>query len=79
MHLSDLVKPLEQLSDDELLTRLQAVRHNRENVRPVARRKAEKVEAKAARSRVSSITKTLSNLSDEERSALIAQLEGTSE
>ena len=79
MHLSDLIKPIEQLTDDELLARLQSVRHNRENVRPVAKRKAEKADAKAARGRVSSITKTLSNLSDEERLALIAQLEGTSE
>ena len=79
MHLSDLIKPIEKLSDDELLARLQVVRHNRENVRPVARRKAEKVEAKAARGRVSSVTKMLGNLSDEERAALIAQLEGTSE
>ena len=79
MHLSDLIKPIEKMEDDELLVRLQQIRHNRENVRPVAKRKAEKADAKAARSRVSSITKTLSNLSEEERSALIAQLEGTSE
>ena len=76
MQLNDLVKPLDKLTDDELLERLRQVRHNREVARPVARRKQAKTEAKASRARVTSVTKLLDGLSEAERATLIQQLGG---
>ena len=76
MQLHNLIKPIDQCTDEELMERLRTVRHNREVARPVARKKEEQVEKKATRQRVSSVDKLLANLSDEERSKLIEQLSG---
>jgi hypothetical protein len=75
MKLPDLVKPLDQLTDDELLERLRQARHNREVHRPAAKKLVERAEIKASRSRMSSMDKLLANLSDEDREALINKLE----
>lgn len=77
MQLKDLVKPLDQQTDEELLERLRTVRHNREVARPVARRKAAKAEKKASTTRLSSAEKMLAGLSMEEQAELLKQLETT--
>jgi hypothetical protein len=72
----DLMKPIDLLTDDELLERLREVRRRREIERPVARRKAATAEKKTSRQRVSKTEDLLTALTKEERDALIQQLGG---
>jgi len=74
VQLKNLVKPLDQMSDDELIERLRTVRHNREVARPVARKRAERSEAKASRGKMSATEKLLAGLSPAEREQLLKQL-----
>jgi hypothetical protein len=71
---SDLIKTIDQCSDEELLERLRKVRHNREVARPVAVRKTAKVETKTARKRVSAVDKVVDTMSESERQKLIELL-----
>lgn len=74
MKLDGLVKTVDEMSDEELLERLRTIRHSRDIVRPAQRQRAEKVEKKASRAKVSAVDKLLEKLSPGEREALIAQL-----
>lgn len=76
MQTNQLIKSLDQLSDDELMERLRTVRHNREVSRPVARKKAEVLEKKTARKRTSAVDKLTDQMTDEEKQALIKLLGG---
>lgn len=76
MRTIDLMKPIDLLTDDELLERLREVRRRREIERPVARRKAATAEKKTSRQRVSKTEDLLTALTKEERDALIQQLGG---
>lgn len=76
MQLKDLVKPISEMTDEELLARVREIRHRREVERPVAKNKAAKAEKKESRSRVTKTETLLSNLSQEEIQALIAKLSG---
>jgi hypothetical protein len=73
--LSDLIKPLDQMTEQELLERLRQVRHNREVLRPAARKRVEAVEKKASKVAVNKMDKLLGGLSASERDALIKQLQ----
>ena len=75
MQLKDLVKPLDQMTDDELMTRLRTVRHSRETIRPAARKRVERVEVKAARLRVTTMDKMLEGMSDSEREDLLTDVQ----
>lgn len=75
MKLSDLTKTVEQMTDEELLERLRQIRHNRETVRPVAKRYVAKAEKKTSRKKVSKVESLIGLLSPEERDALLKQLE----
>ncbi|MHB8413905.1 MAG: hypothetical protein ACYDB1_00725 [Acidiferrobacteraceae bacterium] len=75
MQIKGLVKTLDEMTDEELLSRLQTVRHSREVARPVAKRKAAKAETKASRARMGKVDKLLAGLSESERESLLKQLE----
>jgi DNA-binding MarR family transcriptional regulator len=77
MQTPQLVKTLDQMTDDELLERLRTVRHNREVARPVAAKKAVTVEKKATRKKVNDLDKLLAGMTEEERQQLIASLQET--
>ena len=77
MRTENLLKTLDQMSDDELLVRLREVRHNREVARPVARKKAAKAETKQTRVKQTAAEKLLTALSDEEREKLLEQFKLT--
>lgn len=79
MKLHDLVVPIDEMTDEQLLERLRQVRQRREIERPVAKRKAATVEKKTSRARVSKTEDLLDLLSPEERAALISQLSGVSD
>ena len=74
MQLTDLVKPIEQCSDEELLERLRVVRNNRNTVRPAAKAHAKREAKKGQQGRMSAVEKLLDGMSPEQRAALIAQL-----
>lgn len=74
MQTPDLIKTIDQCSDEELLERLRTVRHNREVARPVAARKTANVEKKATRKRVSSVDKVVETMSDDDKQKLIELL-----
>ena len=75
MDLSNLVKPIELMTDDELTERLRELRHRREVVRPAATAHKQKAAKKGMQTRISSAEKLLANLSEEDRAAIIASLE----
>lgn len=75
MQLGDLVKPLSQMSDAELLEKLREVRNNRTVVRPAARAHVERAEKKVSRTRTKKASSLLESLSPEERQRLIEQLQ----
>jgi DNA-binding MarR family transcriptional regulator len=74
MKLSNLVKTIDQMTDEELIERLRIIRHNREVAKPAVRQRVERSEKKSSRIRVSAAEKLLVGLSEEERRQLILQL-----
>ncbi len=76
MKLSDLVKPISEQTEEELIERLRQIRHNRFVERPAAKKKAAKEAADRTprTAKPPSIDKMLAGLSDSERDALIAKL-----
>ena len=74
MQLGDLVKPIEKMTDDELLEHLRAIKHRRTVERPAHRAIVERSEKKESRGKLKKAGSLIENLSEEERQALIAQL-----
>jgi len=63
MQMRDLIKPLDQLTDEELQERIREIRHSRTVTRPAAQKhkdKAVKVKAKKETSKVDSLLKKMS-------------------
>lgn len=79
MQLKDIVKKIEDMTDEELLDHLRAVRRRRTTDRPVAKAKAAKIETKKLRSRMSAIDKLLATLSPEDQAELMKSLEEPNE
>lgn len=75
MKIEGLVKTIDQMTDAELMERVQQLRHSRETVRPAAAKHVERAETKTSRRKVSSVEKLLEGLSEEERASLLTQLE----
>lgn len=80
MKLTDLQKPIEEMSDQELLERLRTIRHNRFTEKPAVKKReaeaTEKEERKATKKQTSKIDKLLSGMSPEQMAALLKQLSG---
>ena len=74
MQLGDLVKPIEKMTDDELLEHLRAIKHRRTVERPAHQAHVERAEKKESRGKLKKAGSLIENLSEEERQALIAQL-----
>lgn len=74
MQLADLVKPIEDCTDEELLERLRHIRNNRNAVRPAAKAHAKRAAKKGQLGRMSTVEKLLAGMSPEERAAIIAEL-----
>lgn len=77
MQIQNLIKPISQMTDEELLEKVRQIRHRREVARPVAAQKAERAEKKATQARSKKLDKTLDALSEEELLAMIAKLGGS--
>lgn len=80
MKLSDISKPLEEQSDEELIERLRQIRHNRTVERPAVKKRAAdekvKIEGRAKRAAKTKVEKMMDKMTDEQREALIEQLKG---
>jgi len=72
----DLVKPIDQMSDTELLEHVRAMRHRREVIRPARAKIVERAVKKESKARVGKVDKIVSTMSEEERLKLIALLGG---
>lgn len=75
MQMKDLVKPIDAMTEDELMDHLRAVRHRRSVERPAQRAHIERAEKKESKSKMSAIDKLLDGMSDEDKAKLLAQLE----
>ena len=75
MQLKDLVKPLSQMTDEELIEHLRQVRTRRTITRPAHQAHIDRAEKKVTRGKVKKITNAFENLSEEDRLALIQQLQ----
>lgn len=75
MQLKDLVKPIDQMDEDELMAHLRQVRHRRSVERPAQRAHIERAEKKESKTRMSALDKLLAGMSDEDKAKLLAQLE----
>ncbi len=77
MQLRNLVKPIDQMSDDELREHVRGIRHRRETVRPAAKRIVEKAVKKVTQARVKKTAGLLDGMSEEDKAKLIALLGGS--
>ena len=77
MQMKDLIKPIDQMTEDELMEHLRQVRHRRSVERPAQRAHIERAEKKESKGRMSALDKLLAGMSDEDKAKLLAQLENT--
>lgn len=75
MQLGDLVKPISQMSDEELIEHLRQIKQRRTVERPAHRAHVERAEKKVSRAKGKKVTSLLDSLSESERAALIEQLQ----
>ena len=76
MQLTDLVKPISAMSDEELLDRVRELRHRRDVVRPAKQKHVERAASKGKVSRINKAADLFSGMSEADREALIKALEG---
>ena len=76
MQTSDLVKTLDNMTDEELLEHVRGMRHRREVIRPARAARVERAEKKVTRTKTKKLDATLDALSEDERLKLIALLTG---
>ncbi len=74
MQLQDLVKPMEQMSDEELLAKIRKVRQNRITLKPAAKAHEKRESKKGATGRISAAEKILAGMTPAQREAMMAQL-----
>ena len=74
MQIHDLVKPIELMSDEELLSHVRGIRHRREVIRPARVARVERAEKKVTRAKTKKLDATLDNLSEADRLRLIEML-----
>jgi len=74
MQLQNLVKPIEEMTDDELRERLRQVRANRVKERPAAKARVKRETKKGGQGRLKNAEYLLLSLSPEEREALMKEL-----
>lgn len=74
MQMQDLIKPISDCTDEELMERLRAIRHNRTTVRPAGAARAKRAAKKGTQARVNKVENLLDALSPEQLLELMAQL-----
>lgn len=74
MQIKDLVKPIEDMSDDELLLQLRKTRANRMTIRPAAKAREKREVKKGAVGRISAAEKILAGMTPAQRKQLMLSL-----
>ncbi len=74
MQLSDLVQPIDQMTDEELRARLRVIRHNRTVIRPAAQKHKDAPAKKAAKKQVSAVDKLLKGMDKDQLAKLLKDL-----
>lgn len=69
--MKDLIKPIEDMTDEELQDRIRQIRSNRTTIRPAAKDHVKRAAKKGAQKRVSNVEKLLEGLTQEEIFALL--------
>ena len=75
MQLQDLIKPIEEQTEEELRERLRELRHSRTVIRPGAKRHAKKAAGKGRVTRTTKAANIFAGLSPDQLAELIASLE----
>lgn len=75
MQLQDLVKPIDEMSDEALRERIRLLRHTRTVSRPAAKHHAKKAEAKGRVTRVTKVANLFAGFTPEQLQALMDDLE----
>lgn len=74
MQLDQLVKPLEDMSDEELRESLRALRQRRTTERPAAKKRVERAAKKGTVGKINKIAGLFDGMSNAEKEALIKAL-----
>jgi hypothetical protein len=74
MQLGDLVKPIEDMTDEELRERLHGIRHRQTVERPATQARAAKKQKKEVKKKLSPLSKMLDQLSPEELEQLLKDM-----
>lgn len=76
MQIGDVVKTLDQMTNEELLARLRDIRHNRQVVKAAVAKRTERVKKKESRAASGKIEDLVEKMSPEDIAKLIKQLGG---
>lgn len=76
MQMQDLIKPIEQMTDEELMERLRTIRSRRTAERPAAKAHAKRAAKKGAVTRIKKVDDMFAGMSAEEKQQLIKLLGG---
>lgn len=76
MQMQDLIKPIEQMTDDELMERLRTIRSRRTAERPAAKAHAKRAAKKGAVTRIKKVDNLVGGMSEAEKAELIKLLGG---
>jgi hypothetical protein len=76
MQLTDLIKPLDSMTEEELREHLRNIRHNRTKAKPATVNREKRAAKKGATGRISKVDDLFGGLTDEEKAELIKQLGG---
>lgn len=74
MQINQLIKPIDEMSDEELRDRIRELRHRRETVRPAAKARVERAVKKQSIKKQTQTEQLLASLSPEQLAALISSL-----
>lgn len=76
MQMNDLIKPIEDMSDEELMESLRTLRHRRSVERPAAAKKVKKAKEKGKTTRINKTADMFAGLSASEKEEIIKALGG---
>lgn len=76
MKLSDLVKNVSNMSEEELLAHVQHIRHNKYVAKPAVAKRAAEVEKKEVHHRAAKVSDLIDSMTDDQKAELIKQLGG---
>jgi flagellar motility protein MotE (MotC chaperone) len=74
VQLLNLIKPIDEMTDEELEERIRTIRHKRDVVRPAAAKHVERAAKVGGQGKITKAADLLAGLTDEQRAELLAAL-----